>query len=452
MKKILSIIFAGLFLLSAFSGCKKKDEPVADDPVTLTMWHVYGSQTESPLNDSIDVFNRTVGKQQGIVINVVSVSSSSAIDEALADAAKGTPGTPGLPDLFTAYPRAAGIVGQDTLLDWNGYFTESEKSTFVDDFLKEGYFGDKLLMLPIAKSTELLFLNRTLFDKTFRDQGVNTDSLSTFEGLFSACERYYDLSGGADMFQINDFYHYVLSGMRAFDGEFVADGKLCLDSEAFEKVWMPMAHAGIHGGLCLGDGYASDRWKTGEVISNIGSTAGILYLRDYVTYKDNTTEQITTDILAYPRFQNGKAVVVQRGGGLFALRSDDERKNRAAAVFAKWLTQQENNIGFVTKAGYLPVTDSAFGKLFEDTSSVENEKYRLLYNTVGEMYGEYTYCEIPVYEGVSEIQSGFEKNVKTVLGYAHSEYIRRTSEGEDPDTVLAELTDTSLSQIRDIYK
>ena len=43
-----------------------------------------------------------------------------------------------------------------------------------------------------------------------------------------------------------------------------------------------MARAAIHGGLCTGDGYASDRWKTAEVISNIGSTAGMLYLRDYV--------------------------------------------------------------------------------------------------------------------------------------------------------------------------
>lgn len=57
-----------------------------------------------------------------------------------------------------------------------------------------------------------------------------------------------------------------------------------------------MARAAIYGGLCTGDGYASDRWKTAEVISNIGSTAGMLYLRDYVTYQDNTTEEIETAV------------------------------------------------------------------------------------------------------------------------------------------------------------
>ena len=452
MKKALSLILAGVLLLLSLTGCSQKTKLDPDDPVTLTMWHVYGSQTESPLNDSINEFNRTVGKEKGVVINVVSVSSSSAIDEALTAAAKNTPGVPALPDLFTAYPRVAEIIGYDKLLNWNDYFTEQELDTFVDEFIEEGYFDDKLLMLPVAKSTELLFVNQTLFDKFGSAANVSTESLSTFEGLFTACEKYYDWSDGQDMFQINDFYHYSLTGMAAFGEDFIVDGKLNLESEAFGKVWEPMAHAGIHGGLCLGDGYASDRWKTGEVISNIGSTAGILYLRDYVTYADNTTEDIETSILAYPHFANGDATVVHRGGGLFALKNEDDRKNEAAAIFAKWLTEKENSLGFVTKAGYLPVTNDAFDSLFANTDTVENEKYRLLYNAVNGMADEYTYCEVPVFEGASDTQSSFEKNVKSVLSTAHEEYLRRVADGENADTVMDELVASTLAELRSLYK
>ena len=452
MKKALSLILAGLLLLLSLTGCSQKTKLDPDDPVTLTMWHVYGSQTESPLNDSINEFNRTVGKEKGVVINVVSVSSSSAIDEALTAAAKNTPGVPALPDLFTAYPRVAEIIGYDKLLNWNDYFTEQELDTFVDEFIEEGYFDDKLLMLPVAKSTELLFVNQTLFDKFGSAANVSTESLSTFEGLFTACEKYYDWSDGQDMFQINDFYHYSLTGMAAFGEDFVVDGKLNLESEAFGKVWEPMAHAGIHGGLCLWDGYASDRWKTGEIISNIGSTAGILYLRDYVTYADNTTEDIETSILAYPHFANGEATVVHRGGGLFALKNEDDRKNEAAAIFAKWLTEKENSLGFVTKAGYLPVTNDAFDSLFANTDTFENEKYRLLYNAVNGMADEYTYCEVPVFEGASDTQSSFEKNVKSVLSTAHEEYLRRVADGENADTVMDELVASTLAEIRSLYK
>ena len=452
MKKALSLILAGLLLLLSLTGCSQKTKLDPDDPVTLTMWHVYGSQTESPLNDSINEFNRTVGKEKGVVINVVSVSSSSAIDEALTAAAKNTPGVPALPDLFTAYPRVAEIIGYDKLLNWNDYFTEQELDTFVDEFIEEGYFDDKLLMLPVAKSTELLFVNQTLFDKFGSAANVSTESLSTFEGLFTACEKYYDWSDGQDMFQINDFYHYSLTGMAAFGEDFIVDGKLNLESEAFGKVWEPMAHAGIHGGLCLGDGYASDRWKTGEVISNIGSTAGILYLCDYVTYADNTTEDIETSILAYPHFANGDATVVRRGGGLFALKNEDDRKNEAAAIFAKWLTEKENSLGFVTKAGYLPVTNDAFDSLFANTDTVENEKYRLLYNAVNGMADEYTYCEVPVFEGASDTQSSFEKNVKSVLSAAHGDYLRRVADGENADTVMDELVASTLAELRSLYK
>ena len=451
MKKALSFILVALILLMSLVGCSQKSKLEPDNPVTLTMWHVYGSQTESPLNDSINEFNRTVGKEKGIVINVVSVSSSSAIDEALMASANNTPGVPELPDLFTAYPRVAEVVGYDKLLNWNDYSTDRELSAFVDEFIEEGYFEDKLLMLPVAKSTELLFLNQTLFDRFASIINVNTEVLSTYEGLFGTCEKFYDWSDGQDMFQINDFYHYTLTGMAAFGEDFVVGGKLNLENDAFRKVWEPLAHAGIYGGLCLGDGYASDRWKTGEVISNIGSTAGILYLRDYVTYADNTTEDIKTSILPYPRFENGKATVVHRGGGLFALKNEDERKNEAAAIFAKWLTEKENSLNFVTKAGYLPVTKDAFDYLFSNTDNVENEKYRLLYNAVNGMSEEYTYLEVPVYDGASDTQSTFEKNVKSVLSVAHREYLNRVEKGENADTILNELVSSTLAEIRSLY-
>ena len=54
MKK-LCIFFLTIILLVGMTGCGNK---VTNDPITLTMWHVYGSQTESPLNVMIDEFNR----------------------------------------------------------------------------------------------------------------------------------------------------------------------------------------------------------------------------------------------------------------------------------------------------------------------------------------------------------------------------------------------------------
>lgn len=445
-RTILNILLTTILLLFC-SGCAQKSMPNAENPVTLNMWHVYGSQTVSPLNNVIDEFNNTVGKENGITINVFSVTSSSAIDKALYASANGEPGAEDMPDLFTAYPRVAEIVGYDNLLCWNQYFTEEELAKFNEEFLSEGYYDEKLLMLPIAKSSEAFFLNKTLFDRFSEETGVSIDSLKTFNSLFETVNRYYDWSDGQCFMQINDYYNYTYIGMKAYGSEFIEDGKLQLNNEAFKKIWMPLAKTAIYGGIFLDDGYAASRWKTVEIISNIGSTADVLYQPNQVIYADNSTEEITTLTMPYPTFVENTAGAVYRGGGLFAVKSEDERKNNAAYLFAKWITQEQHNLDFVTNAGYLPVTDEAFDSLFDDINIVENKDYHSLYQAVNTMIQDYTFYALPLYDGASNTQLSFENNIKAVLKSAHNQYLRRIDAGETPYVVLDELAESSYNEL-----
>lgn len=450
MRRIMAIIICFIIILPCFSGCSKQNVPSPENPVTLTMWHVYGSQTTSPLNTVIDEFNRTVGKENGITINVVSVTSSSAIDKALLAAASGEPGAADLPDLFTAYPRVVELIGEENLLTWNAYFTEEELSAFHNDFLSEGYFNDALLMLPIAKSTEALFINQTLFERFCADAGVSANSLSSFEGLFEVARTYYDWSDGQHFLQINDYYNYAYIGMKSYGSEFIRNNQLNLHDEAFERIWLPLAKAAIYGGICLDDGYAAAKWKTIDIIANTGSTADVLYQPEEVFYPDNTTEPIATLALPYPVFSTDFPAVVHRGGGLFAIKSDNEIKNQAAYIFAKWLTEQNHNLEFVTQAGYLPVTNDAIHSLFNDITIVENENYRSVYEAIDIMNREYSFYPLPLYNGASDTQNDFENNVKAVLQTAHIQYVKRVSDGEDPELVLNELAESSLAELRNL--
>lgn len=446
MKKRLVVLLSLLSLIPRLSGCSENTQPSASDPVVLTMWHVYGSQTESPLNAAIDEFNNTAGKENGVTVNVVSVTSSSAIDRALSASANGEPGAEELPDLFTAYPRVAEIVGKDKLLSWDSYFAKEELAAFHSEFLSEGYFDNKLLMLPIAKSTEAFYLNETLFARFSADTGITVSDLESFDGVLNAAKTYYDWSGGQNFMQFNDFYHYAYVGTKALGSELIVDGKLQL-TDTFAAVWRPLAEAAIYGGICLDDGYAASRWKTVEIISNIGSSADVLYQPHEVIYADNTTEPISAIALPYPLFSEGANGVVCRGGGLFAVRSDDERENYGAYLFARWLTEQDNNLDFVTNAGYLPVTDAALDALLLDMSVVENSDYHSLYEAVDTMIQDYEMYTLPLYDGASEVQLNFEKNVKAVLKSAHNQYLKRVNDGEDPDSVLEELAAFSYGEL-----
>lgn len=79
-------------LLLGCAGCGGGREPV-----TVTIWHVYGGETESPLNDRIDTFNDTVGREQNIRVQVGSVTNTNTIHEAVLASAYGEPGATALP-------------------------------------------------------------------------------------------------------------------------------------------------------------------------------------------------------------------------------------------------------------------------------------------------------------------------------------------------------------------
>ena len=80
--------------------------------------------------------------------------------------------------------------------------------------------------------------------------------------------------------------------------------------------------------------------------------------------------------------------------------------------------------------------------------TVDNEKYRLLYSAVGEMLESYSFISLPLYEGSGEVQKNFEDSMKTALTNAHEEYLARTGRGENSDTVLSDLTDSTLALVQ----
>lgn len=186
--KLLLLVICLVAALS--SGCGNNASLDPAKPVTLTIWHVYGNQTNSPFNDTIEKFNASEGKAKGVIVKVASVSSSNVIDKALFASAKQDPGAVPLPDLFTAYPRVIPTM-KDKLLHWDNYLTKDDLAIYHPDFLAEGYQGKELLMLPVAKSTELLFVNQTHFDRFAAATGASTEDFADYDKLFALCRKYY---------------------------------------------------------------------------------------------------------------------------------------------------------------------------------------------------------------------------------------------------------------------
>lgn len=379
-RKIFSLFIIFIISVCCFSGCKRS-ELDKHNPVTLSLWHVYGEQSDSPMNRLIDEFNETVGMEKGIIINVTAMSNASKIGEKLLAAHNKEPGAAKMPDLFFAHKSNALELGTDNLIDWNEYFSEKELSGYVPEFLEDGTADGKLSVFPVSKSTHLLFIAGGQFERFSNDTGVTYETLSDWDGFFDAAAKYYDWSGGKPFCALDYPLRTVeLAAAENGAGNIFADnGFYDFSNEVFKSTFMKFANAFASGHIMLSNLYSNTQVMTGEVMTGISSSAAILYYNDTVTYEDGTSEPMDLEVLPLPSEKGKKPYITQAGVGLCAYKTTSQ-KAEAAVVFAKWLTEPERNLEFVCQTGYMPVTNGAFDKI--DGYSFENADYKKLYTAL----------------------------------------------------------------------
>ncbi len=438
-----------ILLISVITGCAGREQ---EQPTIITIWHVYGAQTDSPLNDLIDTFNSTVGQEEGIQVQVTMVSNNNNIHKDILAAADGDPGAPELPDIFVAYPKTVlAMPDESILVDYRDYFSKEELSAFVPEFLEDGTVNGRLVSLPVAKSTELLFVNKTAFDRFAADTGAKLTDLKTWEGLYETACRYAqwtdeqtpDVVGDGKAFFVHDFhFNYFQVGVESL-GEAFFDGEKLAFGPVFEEIWKPYARAALSGGVWLQGGYATEPLRTGESIVSVASSASVLYFSNEVIHSDNTTEQVELIVLPCPVFENGSRTVMQRGAGMCTVKSEPEREE-AAITFLKWLTEPQCNTQFVVETGYMPVVQEAFDEyLPQSIEGLTEQKYVELYRAYVETQAEYDFYTAPQLETYLDTETAFEEDIRRQLLSGRNTYLE--AGGEDPQ-LLERLVTESFEQ------
>ena len=453
------VVFLSLLLTACGNNNKKKE------PVVLTIWHVYGGQTDSPLNNMIEEFNNTVGLEKGINVQVTSISNTNTLHEDVISSAKGDPGATELPDMFVAYPKTVlSLPNKDILVDYHNYFNENELEAYIPEFIGEGSIEDKLLVFPVAKSTEILFVNKTLFDRFSEDTGADIEDLKTWEGLYKMSKEYTKWTDGqtpeipndGKAFFVHDYhFNYFQVGVESMGDKFFKEddkeGSIEF-GDSFKRAWKPYADASIAGGVWLKEGYATEPLRTGRVVVTVASSASVLYYEDIVTYDDNVSEPI--EVIAYPVpiFEGGEKLVMQRGAGICTVKSSPEREE-AAATFLKWLTEPKTNVDFVTQVGYMPVTKDAFKLLPEKVKELENPKYKSLYEALSETQKSYSFYTAPQLPRYLDLEMRFEKNVRLELTRQKQEFEKALSETDEQGTLSEEtFIEDAYENIKKIMK
>lgn len=428
-------LFLIIFTVTVFSlsSCKSS-ELKKSEPVTLTMWHVYGEQAYSPMDRLVDEFNETVGYEKGIIIDVTALSNATDIGDKLLAAQEGKPGALAMPDLFFAHASNARALGTESLIDWSELFSEKQLSAYVPGFLDEGTIDGKLCVFPTSKSTYTLYIAGEQFERFSEATGITYDNLADWDGFFDAAAMYYEWSGGKPFCAFDYMLRNVELYAQASSTEnlFLASGEYDFSNADFKSAFDRFTGAVANGYIIVSDLYANTQIMTGEVMCGIESSAAILYFNDNVTYADGTTEPTNLKVLPMPQVKGKKALMPISGVGLCATKTTSQ-KAEAAAIFAEWFTDPERNLDFVCETGYMPTTNGAFEKI--DGYNFGSTEYKELYTAIKNMKENCTSAS-------SSATAKYYKTLNDFYDYLRqnqSDIHKRLTDGESADNISAEL-------------
>lgn len=399
------------------TGCQTKKELLnPDDPTTIQVWHYYNGAQQDEFNNLVEKFNKTEGKDKGIIVQAMSQGTISDLETNVLDAINGKAGADELPNIFAAYGDTAYEVDEmGYAVDLSKYFSKEELDQYIDGYIEEGRFSgkDTLKIFPVAKSVELMMLNKTDWEKFALATGADTSDLSTIEGVTETAKKYYEwtdeqtsqANDGKAFFGRDAFANYMISGYRQLATDiFSKNGdeiKLNFEEDVAKKLWDNYYIPYIRGYFASSGKFRSDDIKIGNILACVSSSSSVTYFPTQVTLNDEESYPIELEVLENPKFESGEDYQIQQGAGMLVLKSD-EKEQLASAEFLKWFTEDEQNIAFSTASGYLPVKKSANQiESVEKVTKVDKEVKDVLDTSFQMIRENNMYTSVPFSNGTS---------------------------------------------------
>ena len=457
VRAFISLVCAAALALSC-AACGGTQQNAGPAGVTkITVWTYYnGDQLES-FNRLVETFNETTGREKGIVVESASQGSVTDLEANVMDAAQGKVGAAAMPNIFSAYADTAYALDQmGMVVDLNQYLTEDERAQYVQDYLTEGDFDDdgSMKIFPVAKSTELLFLNETDWEPFAQATGATYDDLSTMEGLVATAGAYYDWTDaqtpepddGKALFGRDAFANYMLVGAQQLGDTIfeVQDGKMTLnfDKTVARKLWDNYYVPFVKGWFAATGRFRSDDIKVGNILAYVGSCSSATFFPTQVMVNDTESYDIDMTVLPCPKFADGENVAVQQGAGMVVTKGTEE-EIKASVEFLKWFTQPENNISFSVGSGYLPVTTAANDMAAIEASGLDlSEKMeKILTEAVQSVKTNSLYTPRAFADG-TKARSTLEYSMSDLAAADRATVLERVAEGQSAAEAEAEfLTD-----------
>ncbi len=444
MKKSLTrnlVLVAMSTMAIGLTGCQNENS----NKTKVVFWHTMGQELQGVLNRIIEQFNKD---NPDIIIDHAAQGGYPDLEEKITAAIPA--GT--TPTMAYCYPDhvAEYLTKKKTdsaVMDLTPYITSEETGfnaetdgtveDIIDIYWQEGqeYAFDGIYSVPYAKSTELMFYSKDIFeDAEHHASGKNYEVPTTWEEmeeLMAEMKADYPkitplgYDSDANMFiTLCEQYGIPYTHIDKTTGKGVADFNNTAAKAMVAKLvsWYKAGYISTQG---LSNGaYTSTQFTEGTLAMTIGSSGGTGY-----NFTANIQKGIGTAEVPHPiddsskRFAFGGDTtkindhIIMQGPSICFFKKGTKAEKDAAWKFYKFMIRTMNTAQFSVTSGYSPVRNSAFtcDAMVDYLSTEQVDKAALIQKTVS-MYKDLTsrYYVSPAFHGSSSARNQVNGILSTV--------------------------------------
>ena len=382
MKRISALILMLAMAVTMLASCGGRNNSAADfvmpeggydgSAVTIKFYHQMGAGLQAILNDAIAEFNEIY---PNITVEHESYGDYNGVrDQIKTEISVGN--QPNLaycyPDHIALYNVAGAVQTLDVFIeDETVGFTQAQLDDFIQGYYNEGkVFGDgKMYSLPVSKSTEVLYYNKTFFEQHGLTVPTTWDEMEEVCKAIKAIEPSciplgYDSESN---WFITMCEQYNSAYTSATGENFIFNNQTNIDFVTKFRTWYQnkwVTTEELSGGYtsALFTGSSSNATEGSEASKGtrcymcIGSTGGATYQQPSQT---NGKFEFEVGIASIPQVNPDAPKVISQGPSLCIFKKDNPQEVLASWLFAKFLTTDVNVQARVSmNNGYAPVIKS----------------------------------------------------------------------------------------------
>ena len=384
MKKIISLLLVVVMLMSVamLSGCDNKtttgnfqvpEGGYDGSAVTITFSHTMGTNLTPVLDQYIAEFNKLY---PNITVQYESVGGYDDVRDQISTQI--TVGNqPNIaycyPDHVALYNLAQAVAQLDSLIESKVTvtradgtteilgLTDEQKADFVEGYYNEGkMFGDGLMYtLPMSKSTEVLYYNKTFFEQN------NLKVPTTWDELEAVCAQIKAIDPNSIPLGYDSEANWFINMCEqqkspytsASGDHYLFDNEL---NHAFVKKFREWYQKGYLTTQTIYGAYTSGLFvseTSPRSYMSIGSSAGATHQRPAADADGNYPFEV--GIATIPQLDNSNRKVISQGPSLCIFNKANPQEVIASWLFVKFLTTNvEFQAAFSMASGYVPVLKS----------------------------------------------------------------------------------------------